>query len=100
MINDYFFQQKQINWHMNEHETDFRKTLVLIDGREFREGWRQCEHIYYVPATSEHDYGRYFVIFNKRVRHEVPVSSVLFLETERFEVADADSDEEFIGRTD
>jgi len=40
------------------------------------------------------------VIFNKRVRHEVPVSSVLFLETERFEVADADSDEEFIGRTD
>jgi len=80
-------------------KTDFRKTLVLIDGREFREG-RQCERIYYVPATSEHDYGRYFVIFNKRVRHEVPVSSVLFLETERFEVADADSDEEFIGRTD
>lgn len=59
---------------MNNYEkeadvkTDFRKTLVLIDGREFREGWRQCEHIYYVPATSEHDYGRYFVIFNKRVR--------------------------------
>lgn len=58
-------------------KTDFRKTLVLIDGREYREGfdgreyregWRQCEHIYYVPATSEHDYGRYFVIFNKRVR--------------------------------
>lgn len=92
---------RQVNNYEKEADvkTDFRKTLVLIDGREFREG-RQCEHIYYVPATSEHDYGRYFVIFNKRVRHEVPVSSVLFLETERFEVADADSDEEFIGRTD
>ena len=80
-------------------EIDFKKTLVLVDGREFREGWN-CEHVYYVPPTSEHDYGRYFVIVNKQVRREVPVSGVLYLETERFDVPDNDNDEEFVGRTD
>ena len=52
MINDYFFQQKQINWHMNEHETEISKLVKKTRNREIspRDAAEQIEHRLHLMA--------------------------------------------------
>ena len=50
MINDYFFKQKQINWHLAEHENEISKLVKKTRNREIRDAAEQIEHRLHLMA--------------------------------------------------